>query len=66
MNFPRLDFTKKDHLELQKHSKKNKIDFFSTPFGLKSAKLLQQIKVPFIKIASGEITNHDLLHIFLK
>jgi sialic acid synthase SpsE len=53
--------TKKDHLELQKHSKKNKIDFFSTPFGLKSAKLLQQIKVPFIKIASGEITNQDLI-----
>jgi len=53
--------TKKDHLELQKHSKKNKIDFFSTPFGFKSAKLLQEIKVPIIKIASGEITNHDLI-----
>jgi N,N'-diacetyllegionaminate synthase len=53
--------TKKNHLELQKHSKKNKIDFFSTPFGLKSAKLLQEIKVPIIKIASGEITNHNLI-----
>ena len=53
--------TKKDHLELQKYSKKNKIDFFSTPFGLKSAKLLQEIKVPIIKIASGEITNHNLI-----
>jgi N,N'-diacetyllegionaminate synthase len=53
--------SKKNHLELQKHCKKNKIDFFSTPFGKKSAKLLQQIKVPIIKIASGEITNHELI-----
>ena len=53
--------TKKDHVELQKHCKKNKIDFFSTPFGLKSAKILQDIKVPIIKIASGEVTNFELI-----
>jgi len=58
--------TKKDHLELQKHSKKYNIDFFSTPFGIKSAKLLQQIKVPIIKIASGEITNHNLIRYLSK
>ena len=51
---------KKNHLELQRHCKKNNIDFFSTPFGIKSARLLQEINVPIIKIASGEITNHDL------
>jgi sialic acid synthase SpsE len=58
--------TKKDHLELQNHAKKNKIDFFSTPCGFKSAKLLKSLKVPFMKIASGEITNHDLISFIAK
>lgn len=53
--------SKREHIELQKYASKNKIIFFSTPFGKKSAKLLQEIKVPLIKIASGEITNHDLI-----
>jgi len=53
--------TKSDHIELQKYAKKNKIDFFSTPCGVKSANLLKKIKVPFMKIASGEITNLDLI-----
>lgn len=58
--------TKKDHIELQKHAKKNKIDFFSTPCGFKSAKLLQSLRVPFMKIASGEITNHNLISFIAK
>lgn len=53
--------TKSDHKELQKFATKNNIVFFSTPFGKKSAKLLQEINVPIMKIASGEITNHDLI-----
>ena len=58
--------TKNDHIELQKYAKKNKIDFFSTPFGFKSARLLENLNVPFIKIASGEITNHDLISFIAK
>lgn len=58
--------TKKDHLELQKYARKNNIDFFSTPFGKKSAKLLQEINVPIMKIASGEITNYDLISFIAK
>lgn len=53
--------SKKDHIELQKHAKKNKITFFSTPCGLKSANLLKNLKVPFMKIASGDITNINLI-----
>ncbi len=53
--------TKNDHIELQKHAKKNKIIFFSTPCGVKSANLLKNLKVPFMKVASGEITNLDLI-----
>jgi len=53
--------SKQDHVELQKHAKKNKITFFSTPCGTKSANLLKNLKVPFMKIASGEITNLELI-----
>ena len=53
--------TKKDHIELQKYSQKCKIDFFSTPFGIKSAKMLEEIKVPLMKVASGEVTNEELI-----
>ena len=53
--------SKQDHINLQKHSKKNKIVFFSTPCGIKSANLLKNLKVPFMKIASGEITNLELI-----
>lgn len=55
-----------DHVTLQQHANKKGIDFFSTPFGVKSAKLLQKIKVPFVKIASGEVTNHDLISYIAK
>ena len=57
----KVSFTKKQHLELMKYSQKNGIEFFSTPLGKKSAKLLQNIGVKYIKIASGEITNHELI-----
>ena len=58
--------TKADHIELQKHAKKNKITFFSTPCGIKSVNLLKKLKVPLIKIASGEITNLDLINYISK
>lgn len=58
--------TRTDHIELQKHARKHGIDFFSAPFGIKSAKLLQKINVPFMKIASGEITNHALISTIAK
>ena len=38
----------------------------STPFGLKSAKLLVDIDVKMIKIASGELNNHELIAYFSK
>lgn len=53
--------TKNDHVKLQKYAKKYHIDFFSTPCGFQSANLLQKLKVPFMKIASGELTNFPLI-----
>jgi N-acetylneuraminate synthase/N,N'-diacetyllegionaminate synthase len=58
--------SKNDHIELKKFAQKNKILFFSTPFGIKSAKLLNELKIPIIKIASGEITNHELISYIAK
>ena len=57
---------KKQHLELQNHAKKYGIDFFSTPVGLRSAKILKDIKSKVIKIASGELTNLELIRFLAK
>lgn len=57
----KVSFTKKQHIELMKHAKKNSVEFFSTPVGIKGAKLLDSIGVKCIKIASGEITNHEMI-----
>lgn len=59
-------FTKKEHLELKRLAEKMNIEFFSTPVGLRSAKLLKDIKCRCIKIASGEITNHELIEYVAK
>lgn len=37
------------------------IDFISAPFDLESARFLRDLKVPVIKIASGDITFYELL-----
>lgn len=58
--------TKTQHLDLMIHAKKNQIEFFSTPVGIRSAKLLKEINVKTIKIASGELTNHDLIRFVAK
>ena len=49
--------SKSDHIELKKYAKKNKIIFFSTPLGIKSAKLLNEINMPIIKIFFYRIKN---------
>jgi len=49
------------HKELKKHAIKNKIEFFSTPVGLKSTKILRDLGVSAIKIASGDLNNYELI-----
>ena len=53
--------SKKQHIELIKYANQNKIDFFSTPFGNKSVKMLRELHVKMIKIASSDMDNFDLL-----
>ena len=49
------------HAELQAYCKKMGIDFFSAPFDETRVTLLNSLDVPVIKIASGDLTHHELL-----
>jgi len=55
-------FTKhKENLELKKHANRYDIEFLLTPLGKKSINLLKKVGVKAIKIASGELTNYELI-----
>jgi N-acetylneuraminate synthase len=62
----KLELSKKDHQELNEYARKKGILFLSTPFDEKSVDLLIEIKVPLIKVGSGEITNHPFLRYIAK
>ena len=53
----KLELNKNDYKELIDYSKQLKIDFFATPFDLKSLEFLEQFNLPSYKIASADITN---------
>ncbi|RZD44666.1 MAG: N-acetylneuraminate synthase [Thaumarchaeota archaeon] len=53
--------SKRDHLILMDYAKKNKIEFFSTPMGKKTTKLLVSLNISAIKIASGDLDYHEFL-----
>lgn len=58
----RLELDKSAHFELVEYCKKRNIKFLSTPFDVESARLLgHEIKLPLLKIPSGEVTNGLLL-----
>jgi N-acetylneuraminate synthase len=62
--FERLDrvkLNKEDHKELKNYCENSNIIFSSSPFDHKSADFLNELDVPFFKVASGEITNLPLL-----
>lgn len=50
-----------DFEELKKHAESRKIIFMSTPDDMESLKFLIKLKIPAIKIGSGEIDNYSLL-----
>ena len=49
------------HIELQEYCDKVGITFFSTPFSVEEADFLEELDVPFYKIASMDINNLTLL-----
>ena len=58
----RLELSEADHRELINYTRQQGLIFLSSPFDLKSARLLKELGVEAIKIPSGEITNLPLLH----
>jgi len=59
--YERLSLPDEWHAELQQYAALIGIDFLSTPFDIDSVKLLVDLDVPVIKIASGDLTYHDML-----
>ena len=57
----KLELNKKDLINLKKLCKKNKVKFMSTPFDKLSLKLLLNIGVDLIKIASFDLGNLSLI-----
>jgi len=57
----RLELTFKEVKELKEFADEKGITFLSTPFDLKSVKVLERIGVPAFKIGSGDLTNISLL-----
>ena len=59
------ELTREDHIKLIKYCKKKKIEFISTPYDLDSAKLLINLGLKTIKVASTDITNLQLIRYLL-
>ena len=57
----KLELSREAHEELQALCDDLDVAFVSTPFDRGSVDLLDSLGVPFIKIGSGEITNHPFL-----
>lgn len=58
----KLELSVDAHFELLEHCQSRGIQFLSTPFDLESLEfLVEKIRVPKIKISSGELTNAPLL-----
>ena len=56
-----LEFNKDQYIELKKYAKQIEITFFATPFDFDSVEFLEEINLPFYKIASADITNLPLI-----
>ena len=55
-----LEFDFDQYKELQNYAKDIGIDFFATPFDLKSLDFLEKLNMPAYKIASADLTNSPL------
>jgi N-acetylneuraminate synthase len=57
----RMEFSEAQWSSLREHARKRDLLFISSPFSLEAAELLTRIGVDSWKVASGEISNPDLL-----
>jgi len=56
-----LELSTKDLTRIAQHCEELCIDFIYTPFDVEIVKSLQSLKVPFLKISSGDLTNLPML-----
>jgi sialic acid synthase len=56
-----LEFNETQYYELQQYAVDLGITFFATAFDIPSAEFLAEINMPAVKIASGDLTNIELL-----
>lgn len=64
--FKDAEFPREWHAEIMEHCNKIGIDFSTSPYDFEAVDLCEQLKVPFIKIGSGEITWLDMLEYIAK
>ena len=57
----KLELSEQDHRELIAYCKEKNIGFLSSAFTVDSQKYLDNLKLPLVKIPSGEITNYPYL-----
>ena len=57
----RVEFNKSQYDEIDRYSKEKPLDWTASVWDLDSLKLLVEYNVPFIKIPSALITNHELV-----
>ena len=57
----RMEFTEEQWVGLKQHADDAGIQFLSSPFSPQAVALLQRVGVPAWKVASGEVSNHQLL-----
>ena len=59
--FKRTNFSLEQLNELKEHTEKHSMEFMVSPFSEEALDILKKIDVKYIKVASGEVTNHKLL-----
>jgi len=59
--FKKYELSFEDHLQLKECADNASIDFISTPLSVDWVQKLFELKVPYFKIASGDINNYILL-----
>lgn len=62
----KLELSRESHQELISYCESRNIEFLSTPFSEESALFLSELKLPLMKIPSGEITNIPYLRYLAK
>ncbi len=57
----RMEFDKNEWLELQKHAEDKGLIFISSPFSILAVEWLEEMNIPFWKVASGETNNLPMI-----